>query len=400
MADENHSNTLQFVAGLCKDEKKTKGVFVSLMQHLTGALKFVSEPVIENQAFVFLCKCIYENGTQLGHPFAREASSDLSLCKGIAFTSVGTNPQTMAAILHCIKNAKGDSIKKVIFESTTIGNSGFRQVASFLCDVSCNLEQVQVTNSRISDDGMLAFLEITAKNSFLGVKILGLRGNQITSEGAKYLACVLFNDWCQLEELYLGNNLIGDLGVEHLSEALCDGKSKIQTLDLSSNGITHNGVFFLCKALSSPVGNIRRLYLQNNRILDFGLQDLCESLSSGTCNLRVLFASSNSITDDGIAFVEKALAHKSCGLQELYLGYNQVTDKGVKSLLQALPNHQFNLKVLSLANNPITDIGVKMLANALRNSSCNLHRVRISLTRSHPTTNTKTSKLQVRYVNA
>ncbi|KAK2565404.1 NACHT [Acropora cervicornis] len=400
MADENHSSTLQFVAGLCKDEKKTKSVFVSLMQHLTRALKCVSEPVIENQAFVFLCKCIYENGTQLGHPFAREATSELSLCKGIAFTSVGTNPQTMAAILHCIKNAKGDSIKKVIFESTTIGNSGFRQVASFLCDVSCNLEQVQVTNSKISDDGMLAFLEITAKNSFLGVKILGLRGNQITSEGAKYLACVLFNDWCQLEELYLGNNLIGDLGVEHLSEALCDGKSKIQTLDLSSNGITHNGVFFLCKALSSPVGNIKRLYLQNNRILDFGLQDLCESLSSGTCSLKVLFASSNSITDDGIAFVEKALAHKSCGLQELYLGYNQVTDKGVKSLLQALPNHQFNLKVLSLANNPITDIGVKMLANALRNSSCNLHRIRISLTRSHPTTNTKTSKLQVRYVNA
>lgn len=400
VANESHCSTLQFVAGLCKDEKKSKGVFVSLMRHLTGAIEFVSEPVVENQAFVFLCKCIYENETQLGHPFAREATSALSLSKGMAFTSVGTNPQTMAAILHCIKNAKGDSIEKVIFESNTIGNCGFRQIASYLCDVSCNLEKVQVTNSSITDDGMLAFLEITARHSFLGVKILGLRGNQITSEGAKYLACVLFNDWCQLEELYLGNNLISDLGVEHLSEALCDGNSKIQTLDLSSNGITHNGVFFLCKALSNPVCNIRRLYLQNNRILDFGLQDLCESLSSGACNLRVLFASSNSITDDGIAFVEKALAHKSCGLQELYLGYNQVTDRGVKSLLQALPNHQFNLKVLSLANNPITDTGVKMLANALRNSSCNLHRLRISLARSNPTSNTKTSKLQVRYVNA
>lgn len=399
-ADENQCHTLQFVAGLCKDGKKGKCVFVSLMQHLTEAIKLISlcsEPVIDNPAVVFLCKCIYENGTQLGDPFAREA---ISKAKAMAFTNIGTNPQTMTAILHCLKEGMSEGVKKVTFESNAIGNSGFRQVASFICDPTCSLDQVKLTNSGITDDGMLAFLEITARTSFLGIKILGLRGNEITSEGAKYLACVLFNDWCHLEELHLGNNSIGDLGVEHLSEALCGGNSKILTLDLSSNGITHNGIFFLSKALSNPLCCVRRLYLQNNKILDFGMQDLCESLCTGFCNLRVLFASSNSITDEGMAFLEKALGSKSCGLQELYLGYNQVTDKGVKILLQALPNHQYNLKVLSLSNNPITDIGVKMLADALRNSSCNLHRLRISLGRKHADAAAKSSKLQVRYVNA
>ena len=400
-ADENHFGTLQFVAGLCKDESKGKGIFVCLMQYLTEAIKvnsFVDQPVIDNQAMVFLCKCLLENGTNLGHPFAREATSSIS-SKPIVFTEIGTNPHETQAILYCLKEAIGSNVKKVIFESNAVEDNGFRQVAATICEESCKLDQVNLTSSGITDNAMLSFLEISARHSFLGIKILGLRGNDISCEGAKYLACVLFNDWCQLEELHLGNNRIGDLGVEYFSEALCSGSSRIHTLDLSSNGITHNGVFYLSRALSSPVCNVKRLYLQKNKILDFGMQDLCESLCTAECNLRVLFASSNEITDDGIMFVEKALAHKSCNLQELYLGYNLVTDKGVKSLLQALPTQQINLKVLSLANNPITDAGVKMLANALRNSSCNLHRLCISLGRAQVAA-TKASKLQVRYVNA
>ena len=400
-ANESHCATLQFVAGLCKDGKAGKGIFVCLMQHLTEAIKvhsFVHEPVIDNQAIVFLCRCLFENGTKLGHPFAREATSAIS-SKPIVFTEIGTDPVETQAILYCLKEAIASNIKRVIFESSAMEDDGLRQVATSICEESCKLDQVNLTSSGITDDAMLSFLEISAGHSFLGVKILGLRGNDISSEGARYLACVLFNDWCHLEELHLGNNRIGDLGVEYFSEALCSGSSRIHTLDLSSNGITHNGVFHLSRALSSPVCNVTRLYLQKNKILDFGMQDLCESLCTADCNLRVLFASSNEITDDGIMFVEKALAHKSCNLQELYLGYNLVTDKGVKSLLQALPTQQINLKVLSLANNPITDVGVKMLANALRNSSCNLHRLCISLGRAQVAA-TKASKLQVRYVNA
>lgn len=400
-ANENHYATLQFVAGLCNNGNKGKGIFVCLMQHLTEAIKvnsFMDQPVIDNQAIVFLCKCLFENGTKLGHPFAREATSSIT-SKPIVFTEIGTNPQETQAILYCLKEAIGSNVKKVIFESNALEDDGFRQVAATICQESCKLDQVNLTSSGVTDDAMLSFLEITARHSFLGIKILGLRGNDISSEGAKYLACVLFNDWCQLEELHLGNNRIGDLGVEYFSEALCSGSSRIHTLDLSSNGITHNGVFHLSRALSSPFCNVKRLYLQKNKILDFGMQDLCESLCTAECNLRVLFASCNEITDDGIMFVEKALAHKSCNLQELYLGYNLVTDKGVKSLLQALPTQQITLKVLSLANNPITDAGVKMLANALRNSSCNLHRLCISLRRAQVAA-TKASKLQVRYVNA
>ena len=400
-ANENHCATLQFVAGLCKDGKAGRGIFVCLMQHLTEAIKvhsFVHEPVIDNQPIVFLCRCLFENGTKLGHPFAREATSSISL-KPIVFTEIGTDPVETQAILYCLKEAITSNVKRVIFESNAMEDDGFRQVAASICEESCKLDQVNLTSSGITDDAMLSFLEISAGHSFLGITILGLRGNDISSEGARYLACVLFNDWCRLEELHLGNNRIGDLGVEYFSEALCSGSSRIRTLDLSSNGITHNGVYHLSRALSNPVCNVTRLYLQKNKILDFGMQDLCESLCTADCNLRVLFASSNEITDDGIMFVEKALAHKSCNLQELYLGYNLVTDKGVKSLLQALPTQQINLKVLSLANNPITDVGVKMLASALRNSSCNLHRLCISLGRAQVAA-TKASKLQVRYVNA
>ena len=402
-ANENHCATLQFVAGLCKDGQKGKSTFVCLMQHLTQSIKlnnhFVDEPVVDNQAIAFLCKCIAENPTKLGLPFAKEVTSSISPLRPIVFTEMGNNPLETQAVLFCLKEANGCNVKRVIFEGNCMEDDGFRQVAASLCHKSCKLDQVSLTNSGVTDGAMLSFLESTASHSFLGIRILGLRGNDISSEGAKYLACVLFNDWCQLEELHLGNNRIGDQGVEYFSEALCCGSSKIHTLDLSSNGITHNGVYHLSKALSNPVCNVKRLYLQQNRILDFGMQDLCESLCIGECNLRVLFVSSNEITDNGIVYVEKALTHKSCRLQELYLGYNLITDKGVKSLLQALPTDQINLKILSLANNPITDTGVKMLANALRNSSCNLHRLFISLGRSQ-LADTKRSKLQVRYVNA
>ena len=400
-ANESHFMTLQFVAGLCKDSKAGRNTFVCLMQHLTEGIQlrnFAQEPVIDHQGIAFLCKCIFESGLDLGHAFAREATSDLK-SKHVIFVGVGTGPQETQAMLYCLRHAMGDNVKKVTMESSTFGDFGLCQVASSVCDESCRLDQVNLTRSNVSDDGMLSFLEISTRHSYLAIRVLGLRGNAISSDGAKYLACVLFNDWCNLEELHLGSNKMGDLGLQYFSEALCSDNCKIHTLDLSSNGITHKGTFCLSEALSSRTCSLRTLYLQKNQILDVGMEDLCKALCTDESNLRVLFASSNEITDRGIKFVEKALAHKSCSLQELYLGYNKVTDNGVKSLLQALPTHQVNLKVLSLANNPITDAGVKMLANALRNSSCNLRRLCISLGRPQ-VVSTKASKLQVRYVNA
>lgn len=107
---------------------------------------------------------------------------------------------------------------------------------------------------------MFVFLEIIVRILFFGIKIFGLRGNEIISEGVKYFVCVFFNDWCYFEEFYLGNNLIGDLGVEYFSEVFCGGNSKILILDLSLNGIMYNGIFFLSKVFSNLFCCVRRLY--------------------------------------------------------------------------------------------------------------------------------------------
>lgn len=103
---------------------------------------------------------------------------------------------------------------------------------------------------------MLLFLEISVGYFFFGIKIFGLRGNDIISEGVRYFVCVFFNDWCYLEEFYFGNNRIGDLGVEYFSEVFCSGSSRIYILDLSFNGIIYNGVFYLSRVFSSLVCNV------------------------------------------------------------------------------------------------------------------------------------------------
>lgn len=55
---------------------------------------------------------------------------------------------------------------------------------------------MSLINFGVIDGVMLLFFESIVSYLFFGIRIFGLRGNDIFSEGVKYFVCVFFNDWC------------------------------------------------------------------------------------------------------------------------------------------------------------------------------------------------------------
>jgi len=79
-----------------------------------------------------------------------------------------------------------------------------------------NLESLDLRNNQISDIGVL-FLSLAIVYSNL--KTLNFESNEITAEGAVYLAQIL-KDSRTLAELYLSKNHLGNRGIELLANAL------------------------------------------------------------------------------------------------------------------------------------------------------------------------------------
>ena len=392
--DERHSLMLQFVAGLCKEDEGDETMMARMIQEFLEAKvrqsPVIGESMIDSASLSLLCACLFENRSKLN---SAQVAKNIN-ASHVIYASVEVPVYNLLALFYVLNQVS--SIRKLTLQNCDLGDGGFRLLLPSICHKACNLTSLTLHSVGLTDAGMLVLLESAATRKTFSLKVLGLRGNAISCDGARHLACFLLNDWCSLEEVYLGRNLIGHLGVNYLSEALCGESCKVHTLDISSNGLTAKAMGSLSNALSSASCSVKTLYLMQNRLCDQGFGHLCEALASDECRLHVIFVSGNRITDRGIRFLRKALINTSCKLQELYLGYNQVTDEGVKYLVAVLSTHWSYLRVLSLAKNPLSDKGVAMLARALRFNTCNLQRLHITLTRL--TADNRGSKLQVRYV--
>ena len=91
------------------------------------------------------------------------------------------------------------------------------------------LESLDLRNNQISDKGVQVLSSAIIHSN---IKTLNLESNDITSEGAVYLA-QLIKDSRTLSELYLSKNHLSDRGVELIANALCDESIKTQEQQLN-----------------------------------------------------------------------------------------------------------------------------------------------------------------------
>ncbi|CAF3351819.1 unnamed protein product, partial [Rotaria socialis] len=113
-------------------------------------------------------------------------------------------------------------------------------------------------------------------------KRIRLRDNHITSLGALALAEGLNNNMV-LESLDLRNNYVSDLGVKYLALSIIN--SNLKTLNLESNEITTEGAHYLAQMLKNNQ-TLTDLYLSKNHLGDRGVEWLTNVLNHGKKNYQ------------------------------------------------------------------------------------------------------------------
>jgi Ran GTPase-activating protein (RanGAP) involved in mRNA processing and transport len=113
-------------------------------------------------------------------------------------------------------------------------------------------------------------------------KRIRLRDNYITSEGSSILSEGLYNNQT-LESFDLRNNQLSDLGVQCLSSAIIH--SNIKTLNLESNNITWEGAIYLAQLIKDS-RTLMELYLSKNHLADRGVELIANALSDEKINTQ------------------------------------------------------------------------------------------------------------------
>jgi len=178
--------------------------------------------------------------------------------------------------------------------------------------------------------------------------------NQITEEGASYLATALKRNTC-LQKLNIGNNQIGDQGVEYLVEPLFFDNDTLIKLHLQSNSITEKGAEYLAEMLRyNPA--ILKLGLDYNQIGDKGVDKICSALNlNENTRLKALYLDSNKITDDGACYLAELLQSNQ-SLIGFTLAINDISDSGVQQLIQTLIDSNPRITGFNIfSNKRITD---------------------------------------------
>lgn len=164
--------------------------------------------------------------------------------------------------------------------------------------------------------------------------LLDLTGNEITREGAIYLAKAL-SDNSTLTELILYNNRLGDKGVRLLAFELSINNHTLKKLNLGFNDLTDDGAQHLAQMLKTN-RTLTHIWLQENHIGDQGTQSLAAVLARQNWTLQCLALFSNkSLGDTSVtALIEMLRLNQS--LQELNIDHCGITETGEGKLQEMI----------------------------------------------------------------
>ncbi|UJR32841.1 hypothetical protein I4U23_020303 [Adineta vaga] len=225
------------------------------------------------------------------------------------------------------------------------------QGVSILCKGLYNniiLESLDLRNNRISDFGVQCLASAMIHSN---VKTLNLESNQITSQGAQYLAQML-KDNRTITELYLSKNDLGDQGIEIIANALYN-----ETENASRQ--TNKQI---CGKYES---NLQHLYLGQNNITDKGIKHLSNMLKTNR-TLTWLWLTGNEISDDGVEILSNILTNSNTSIEWLFLNSNKlITDVSVDTLLNMFKRN-YTLKTFYINNCSLTDEGKRKLLKMMK----------------------------------
>ena len=241
-----------------------------------------------------------------------------------------------------------------------------------------NLQQLDLSDNRICDDGAVAISECLKNNG-------------------------------TLQELNISHNKVSDNGIVNIGEAL-QRNTSLQILDISHNNLSNNIIFIFSNYLKEEntlhqlriswnnidldlnfnvtslnmssimnwmfgnteailgftlldyYTNIEKFNISHNNISDDGAVAIGECLKNNN-TLRELNLSHNKVSDNGIISIGNAL-EMNAKLQMFNISYNNISDDGAVAISECLKNNN-TLRELNLSHNKISDSGIISIGNAL-----------------------------------
>ena len=251
-------------------------------------------------------------------------------------------PDDCASVVTVIKNIQ--QISHLDLAGNNFGTLGCFEICKLLKCSKSQLSWLNLAANQLTDEGAKYLAEAINNNCQLST--LGLWGNNISDIGAQLLAKAINNNNCQLRAILLSNNNITATGAQHLAEAITNNNCQLRTLHLVENNISDIGAQHLAKAINSKNCQLRTLNLWGNNISDIGAQHLAEAINNNNCQLRTLILSENNISDTGAKHLAEAINNKNCQLLKLYLRSNHdITEAGRRHADNLINNSQSNCRL-------------------------------------------------------
>ena len=229
-------------------------------------------------------------------PFLRGVSCNKSIQK-ITFFGVDLLGGEMFTMM-CPFFKNNHNLTKININRCDFGDEGTRLFALAIgsCTIKKSLQQVELENNNIADEGMVDIL--TALSMHPNLEYLDLDGNCLRKNGCLALSTLLRCSAKVLQKLFISRNEINDEGIEALVPALktC---SHLKVLYLSDNTlITARGWQSLASILEGPNSNLERLNVSQNNIDDKAVATFANALTNNH-RLEQLLFTLNPITDVG-----------------------------------------------------------------------------------------------------
>ncbi len=239
-------------------------------------------------------------------------------------------------------------------KSNPIGPGGCKELSK-LCAIpggGSALSHLHLPQCYIGNKGIQLLSTAASANPCIGLKVLDLSENSITSDGASSLAASLLNSWPTLVELNLSKNELKSEGVASVLGALVSRDGTIQSdpakernstlkiLDLSCTSCGIEGA--KTALLSSGLATLR---LFNNELGSVGFHSIATLLQGGHPSIENLDLGGNNADEVSVVALLNAIAYKTengpaSKLSVLEIGGNMFgaeAQEALEKLTQAWP---------------------------------------------------------------
>lgn len=230
--------------------------------------------------------------------------------------------------------------------SNPIGPRGC-EALSKLCAISSRgsmFSHIRLSQCSIGNEGIQLLSTAASANPCIGLQVLDLSENSITSDGASSFAVSLLNSWPTLVELNLSKNELDSDGVVSVLESLVsrggevgndpakERNSTLKSLDLSC---TNCGVDGAKAGLMS--NGLTTLRLFNNKLGSIGFHSIATLLKGGHPSIENLDLGGNNADEEAVVALLNAIADKTengpaSKLSVLEIGGNKFSDEAQEAL--------------------------------------------------------------------